>query len=79
MAPGAITNFTRRNLPQEIWAYAISIFTVIFAISQTLGPYFAGLIGDHFDNIGMGLVTASIILIFGAMVSLFQKELVKQS
>lgn len=77
MAPGAITNFTRKNLPQEMWAYSISIFTVLFAISQTLGPYVAGLIGDYFDNIGMGLVTAFIILLLGALVSLSQKELSK--
>jgi MFS family permease len=77
MAPGAITNFTRKNLPQEMWAYSISIFTVLFAISQTLGPYVAGLIGDYFDNIGMGLVTAFTILLLGALVSLSQKELNK--
>lgn len=67
MAPGAITNFTRKNLPQEMWAYSISVFTVLFAISQTLGSYIAGLIGDYFDNIGMGLVTAFIILLLGAL------------
>ena len=79
MAPGAITNFTRKNLPQEMWAYSISIFTVLFAISQTLGPYVAGLIGDHFGTIGMGLVTAFIVLLLGALVALFQKELSEHS
>ena len=75
MAPGAITNFTRKNLPQEIWAFSISVFTVLFAISQTLGPYIAGLIGDYFGNIGMGLLAASMILLLGALIALFQKEL----
>jgi len=79
MAPGAITNFTRRNLPQEMWAYSISVFTVIFAISQTLGPYIAGLIGDYFDDIGMGLFVSFIILILGALISLSQKELTKHN
>ena len=79
MAPGAITNFTRRNLPQEMWAYSISVFTVIFAISQTLGPYIAGLIGDYFDDIGMGLFASFIILILGALISLSQKELTKHN
>ena len=79
MAPGAITNFTRRNLPQEMWAYSISVFTVIFAISQTLGPYIAGLIGDYFDDIGMGLFASFIILILGALVSFSQKELTKHN
>ena len=76
MAPGAITNFTRKNLPERMWAYSISLFTVIFAIAQTIGPYLAGIIGDVFDNIGFGLLMASFVLLLGALVSLRQKRLI---
>jgi predicted MFS family arabinose efflux permease len=75
MAPGAVTNFTRQNLPPESWGKAISIFTVVFAVAQTLGPYGAGLVGDHFDNIGISLLVAAGILLIGAMFSLLQKKL----
>ena len=76
MAPGAITNFTRKNLPEHMWAYSISLFTVIFAIAQTVGPYLAGMIGDVFGNIGVGLLIASLVLLCGALVSLRQKRLI---
>ena len=75
MAPGAITNFTRKNLPDKMWAYSISLFTVIFAVAQTVGPYLAGIIGDFFDNIGFGLLVASFILLCGSLVSSLQKRL----
>ena len=76
MAPGAITNFTRKNLPERLWAYSISLFTVIFAFSQTVGPYLAGIIGDMFGNIGVGLLMASFVLLCGAIVSLQQRRLI---
>ncbi|NBV60499.1 MAG: YbfB/YjiJ family MFS transporter, partial [Rhodobacteraceae bacterium] len=46
MAPGAVTNFVRQNLPAASWGQAISTFTVVFSVAQTLGPYGAGLVGD---------------------------------
>lgn len=75
MAPGAVTNFTRQNLPPESWARAISLFTVVFAVAQTLGPYGAGLVGDLFDNIGVSLVAAAGLLLVGAVIALRQKPL----
>lgn len=75
MAPGAVTNFTRQNLPPESWARAISLFTVVFAVAQTLGPYGAGLVGDLFGNIGVSLVAAAGLLLVGAVIALRQKPL----
>ena len=48
---------------------------MVFAIAQTVGPYLAGVVGDIFDNIGVGLLLASFILLFGAVISLRQKRL----
>ena len=76
MAPGAVTNFTRQNLPSQSWARAMSLFTVVFAIAQTMGPYGAGLIGDIFDNIGVSLLAAAVLLLVGAVVALQQKPLI---
>ena len=75
MAPGAITNFTRQNLPQDSWGAAISWFTVTFAIAQTLGPVGAGLIGDTMDDIGASLLAASGVLLLGAVAALSQRRL----
>jgi len=75
MAPGAVTNFSRKNLPPETWGRAISIFTVVFAIAQTVGPYGAGMIGDYFGNIGISLLVAAAILLAGACIALLQKPL----
>ena len=37
MAPGAVTNFSRKNLPPESWGRAIGLFTVMFAIGRLPG------------------------------------------
>lgn len=75
MAPGAVTNFARQNLPQQSWGRAISLFTVVFAVAQTLGPYGAGLVGDLFDDIGISLLAAAGLLLVGAAVALLQRPL----
>ena len=75
MAPGAVTNFTRRNLPPAAWGRAISLFTVVFACAQTIGPWVAGLLGDYFGSIGVSLLAAAAVLGAGALVALCQKPL----
>jgi len=75
MSPSAVTSFIRHNLPAENWGTAISLFTVIFAVAQTIGPYGAGLIGDLTGDIGMSLVVAAIVLMIGAAIALTQKPL----
>ena len=75
MAPSAVTNFTRQNLAPESWGQAISLFTVVFAVAQTLGPYGAGLLGDLSHNIGTGLLVAAALLLIGAVIAWTQKPL----
>lgn len=75
MAPGAVTNFARKNLPPEAWGRAISLFTVVFAVAQTAGPYGAGLVGDLSGNIGVSLLAASGLLMLGAVCALMQRPL----
>ena len=75
MAPTAVTNFARQNLPAQSWGAAISLFTVVFAIAQTLGPYAAGLLGDLTGDIGISLLGASGLLLLGAVIALTQKPL----
>lgn len=75
MPPTAVTSFVRQNLTQQDWGATISLFTVIFAISQTIGPIGAGLIGDWTGGIGDSLVVASVVLLFGAVCAMTQKRI----
>lgn len=75
MAPGAVTNFVRQNLPAQSWGRAISLFTVVFAVAQTAGPYIAGLVGDLTGDIGVSLLAASGVLLIGAALALAQRSL----
>lgn len=79
MAPGAVTSFARQNLPADSWGRAISLFTVVFAVAQTAGPYGAGLVGDLFGNIGISLLAASCLLLLGALAALLQRPLADRS
>ena len=79
MAPSAVTNFTRQNLPERSWGVAISLFTVVFAVAQTLGPYAAGLLGDLAGDIGISLLGASGLLLLGAVIALTQKPLINRT
>jgi predicted MFS family arabinose efflux permease len=75
MPPGAVTHFARQNLSPEAWGRAISVFTLVFALAQTAGPYGAGLIGDRFGNIGVSLLAAAGVLLVGAALALLQRPL----
>jgi MFS family permease len=75
MAPGAITNFTRKNLHENNWAYSISVFTIIFALAQTIGPFAAGVLGDWLENIGASLLIASLVMMIGAFFAYSQKSM----
>ena len=75
MAPGAVTNFARQNLPSQAWGRAISLFTLVFAVAQTAGPYGAGLVGDLSGNIGVSLLAAAGLLLVGAALALLQRPL----
>jgi predicted MFS family arabinose efflux permease len=75
MSPGAVTNFAQKNLPAESVGAAISFFTVVFAVAQTIGPYAAGLIGDATGSIGTALIAAAGILLLGAGAAMIQRPL----
>lgn len=79
MAPGAITSFTRLNLPSHAWGRAMGLFTVVFAVAQTVSPYGAGLVGDLFGNIGISLLAAAGLLMGGAALALLQRPLHRSS
>ncbi len=75
MPPGAVTSFSRQNLSPESWGKAISFFTVVFAVAQTIGPYGAGMIGDKYGDLGVSLLAAAGVLLTGAVLALMQRPL----
>lgn len=79
MPPTAVTSFVRQNVEQPDWGATISFFTVIFAISQALGPIGAGVIGDITGEIGDSLVVASAVLLVGALCAAMQKPLIREA
>jgi predicted MFS family arabinose efflux permease len=46
MVPGAMMALARSSLPQNLWAKAMNLFTLIFAIGQAVGPVLAGWVAD---------------------------------
>ena len=75
IAPSAVTSFSRQNLPQSDWGAAVSLFTLVFAVGQTIGPVAAGALGDRFGEIGPALLAAALLLLVAAAVAAFQKPL----
>ena len=75
MQPGAGTNFVRQNLPPQARGSAISLMTMIFAVTQIAGPYGAGLLADRFGGIGISLLAAACVLLIGAALALLQRPL----
>jgi predicted MFS family arabinose efflux permease len=59
MVPSSIAAFSRRMLPQSLWATSMNAFTMVFALGQALGPVLAGWLAD---TAGMNMA-----MLFGAL------------
>lgn len=77
IGPGAVTSFGRKNLPQALWGKSVSLFTLIFAVGQTIGPVAAGAIADVTGTVGTGVVAAGGILLVAAALAALQKPLMQ--
>ena len=75
IGPGAVTSFGRKNLPQALWGKSVSLFTLIFAIGQTVGPVAAGAIADVTGTVDTGVIVAGGILLCAAALASFQRPL----
>lgn len=72
------TAFVRHNLPHEEWTRGISLFTIIFAIGQIIGPTAVGFISDGSGNVERGLLFSAFILWFGSFLAWNQKKLIPE-
>lgn len=75
IVPTAATTFGRKNLNQAQWGQSFAAFTTVFSIGQMIGPIAAGALADAKSSIAPGLIFASAILVFGAIVALTQRPL----
>lgn len=69
------TALVRHNLPPAQWAGGISVFTVVFAAGQIVGPTVVGWIADGPGGLARGLVYSACALWLGALVAARQRPL----
>lgn len=74
-AVAATTSFVKHNLPQAQWVSGITVFTVIFAMGQVLGPTIVGWISDGSGGLARGLLLSGFLLLTGAVLAWRQKPL----
>ena len=74
-----VTAFSRRNLPQPAWGRAVAVFTLLFAIGQTIGPVVAGILGDFYGDIRSALLGSGLVLALGTLIALMQRTLTPES
>lgn len=75
IAPTAITSFSRKNLPRRRWGAAVALFTIVFAIGQTLGPVTAGLVADLAGDLSVGMACAGAAMLLAATAAALQPAL----
>jgi predicted MFS family arabinose efflux permease len=69
------TAWVRHNLPPLQWAGGITVFTVVFALGQIIGPTWVGAIADGPGGLARGLVVSACVLWLGSALALLQKPL----
>lgn len=69
------TALVRHNLPPSAWSAGISVFTVIFAFGQIVGPTIVGWIADGSGGLQRGFLYSSGALFIGAFLAWRQRPL----
>jgi MFS family permease len=75
IGPTSITAFSRKNLPETNWGRSVALFSIVFAVGQTLGPVAAGFMADATDSLTTGLVAAGITLLLAGAIASLQRPL----
>jgi predicted MFS family arabinose efflux permease len=73
--PAAITDLVKTSLPKAAWGSALAIFTVLFAVGQTIGPVLTGWLADATRSLNAGLAGSAAMLLAGSVVAMFQREI----
>jgi predicted MFS family arabinose efflux permease len=73
MVPGAVMALARATLPPALWAKAMNLFTLVFALGQAIGPIGAGWIADH-AGLNAAMAAGAAVLVLGAGVVQLQRR-----
>jgi predicted MFS family arabinose efflux permease len=73
MVPGAVMALARATLPPALWAKAMNLFTLVFALGQAIGPIAAGGLADTF-GLNTAMAAGAAVLVLGAGVALLQRR-----
>jgi len=72
-APAAVTDLVKTSLPKTSWGSAVSVFTVVFAIGQAIGPVLTGWLADVTQSLQAGLAGSVAILVVASATALRQR------
>lgn len=72
--PSAVTALVKNSLPKASWGAAVAVFTVAFAIGQSIGPIFTGWLADATSSLFAGLAGSAIILLLAGVAALRQQD-----
>jgi predicted MFS family arabinose efflux permease len=71
MVPASMTALARKTLPQSLWAKAMNMFTMIFAVGQAVGPVLAGWIADS-AGMNQAMLMGAAVLVVSSAIGLTQ-------
>ncbi len=71
MVPAAMTALARKTLPQSLWAKAMNMFTMVFAVGQAFGPVLAGWIADT-AGMNQAMLMGATVLVVSSAIGLTQ-------
>lgn len=71
MAPASMTALARKTLPQGLWARAMNMFTMNFAIGQAIGPVLAGWMADRM-GMNSAMAMGAGVLVISSLLGLTQ-------
>jgi MFS family permease len=72
--PTTITELVKTSLPKSAWGPAIALFTVVFAIGQSIGPVLTGWIADAAHSLNASLAASVVILLGASVAAMCQRE-----
>jgi predicted MFS family arabinose efflux permease len=72
-APAAVTDLVKTSLPKTSWGSAVSVFTVVFAIGQAIGPVLTGWLADVTQSLQAGLAGSVAILAVASATAMRQR------
>ncbi len=73
-APTTVTNLVKTSLPKTAWGSAVAVFTVLFAIGQSIGPILTGWLADTTHSLNAGLAASVAVLLMASAAAMCQRE-----